>query len=587
MFNDYNGSREPDTYINGFSFMSNDALSAFINDNELSFSLEQMIYIRDYFRNEKKMFPTYNQMSFFNEINKIRKSQKKGYSIYSVTSTEGAEAILESSKDLLSKKKAIKKTFYGAMPLSFAAEIASEYLKKIDCAENSKNFLPASSDYSSEYYIHTDDDLPLFVYSNGNQTAQGPSKSAIIHNSLVMLCPTEDIEYSDYFDRVNSFLSLPEISTMISKQSTISAPYGIFDALSKEIGGVFVNLSNIPEIQKNENGKVEYLSLLLTSCIGRRIFATSSSSVGIINRIAECYSLKAFIFGTRNYSRTLSFDSIKNPTFSFEFDFLQRIMNFTDHREYIFSNEINAPLGARKNVYLTDNRNMIRQTYRAERILNFGKITACAVARELDTSPHKSAAFAIIDAINTLVAKGISKNAITLSIHYSLLCGNEDSRELGKNLSAILGAYRSMIELCVSDTTPQISYTEKKRNIVVIASANSPKKTIGSNFSSGNTHLYFYQINTLESGLPNYENYRSFIKYFYSLIEKDNVLSAFSINENISTVLKNASSEACIKFDEAFDLNSFGNSHGIIFETSETIPSNSNVYYVGSTSEKE
>ena len=220
MFNDYNGFKDFDAYINGFSFMSNDALLSFIDHHGLSFSLEQITYIRDYFRNEKKMFPTYNQIFFFNEINKIRKAQKKGYSLYSAIAEEGAEAILETSKDLLSKRRVIKKTFFGAMPIHFAAGIASEYLNQIGCAENARYFLPSNSNTSSEYYIHTDNDLPLFVYSSSNfKTEQETSQSVITHNSLVMLCPTEDLEYNDYIERVNRFISLTEISTMISDQN--------------------------------------------------------------------------------------------------------------------------------------------------------------------------------------------------------------------------------------------------------------------------------------------------------------------------------------------------------------------------------
>ena len=402
-----------------------------------------------------------------------------------------------------------------------------------------------------------------------------------------MLCPAEDMDYSAYIEKVNSFIALPEISTMISSQSTVSAPFGLFEYLMRESNGAFVNLSSIPEIPKNENGKVEYLSVLLSACIGRRIFSTSNGSVGIINRIAEEFSLRACVFGTRNYSNVISLDSIKNPTFSFEIQFLKNIMNFTEHHEYTFSSELNSPLGARKNVYLTDNRSVTRQTYRAERILNFGKVMASAAARDLDPSPHKSAAFAVLDALNTLVAKGVSKDSVALSIHYSLISGTDDSRELGKNLAAILGAYRTMIELCVSDVTPQICYSEKKREIVVLATSNSTRNAIKSNFSSSGTHLYFYQIKAMQSGLPDYTGYRAFIKYFYTFIEKDRVLSAFSINENIAAVLKNAAQDTNINFDESFDWSALRSSHGILFETQEIIPENDDIFYVGGTFVKE
>ena len=487
MFNN-NENINLEAYVNGFPFMSNDELVNFARNNQLSFSLEQLIFIRDYFKNEKKAFPTYNQIMFFDAINKVRKSQKKDYSIYSASATDGAHDIIESSKDMLTKKGAIKKKIYGAMPLSFASEIASEYLKQLGLSENSKHFLPANKAPFSEYYIHTDDDIPLFTYSNPNNSQQKntvfqtPPNATNSHNTLVMIYPTEGMGYNEYNARTDGFLSLPEIAPMISDSTTINSPYGIFNVLMKERNGIFVNLSEIPEIEKDEYGKVRYLTSLITSCENRKIFSTNYTCVGLLNHIAQHYSLKICIFATRNFSQILSFESIKNPAFNFDFNFLQKLISFSEHHEYIFTDEQNLPLGARKNVYLTDRRTPIRQTHRAERILNFGNVMASACARELDTTPHSSAALTVIDAANTLIAKGVSKDSITLYIHYSLLCGTDDSKELGKNLASVLGAYRSMIELCISDTEPQISYTEKSKTIVVLASAKPPKRQIKSVF---------------------------------------------------------------------------------------------------------
>ena len=589
MFNDSNSFVNPESYINGFSFMSTDALVAFSNSNNLSLSTEELIFIRDYFRNEKKSFPTYNQIMFFDAISKIRRAQKKNYSIYSASAKEGAQDIVATSKDLLSKRNVINKKSFGAMPLNFASEIASEYLKHIGCSESSKGFTPSHKALSNEYYIHTDDDIPLFSYSASivdNSAGQASQASNTSHNTFAMIYSTEDIGYTEYSARVNGFLSLPEISGMISNRTTVNAPFGLFDILIKETEGLFVNLSDIPEIEKDEYGKVKYLTSLLSSCIGKQAFCTNYSSIGIINRIAENYSLKVCIFATRNFSHLISLESIKNPTFSLDISFLQKLLSFSEHREYIFTDESNASLGARKNIYLTDNRSSIRQTYRAERILNFGRVIACASARELDSAPLKTSALAIIDVINSLVAKGVSKNAITLHIHYSMLSGTDNSEELGKNLSAILGAYRSMIELCVSDTEPQIIYNESKRSIAVLGVAKTPKRTINSSLSNGNTYLYFYNMEYSVGGLVNYEKYRKFIKYFYSLIEKDIITSALSINENLSTVIKSTSQDTELQFDEAFDGNTFKNSHGILFETNKMIDINDDIFYIGNTVEK-
>ena len=300
MINDYSefiAPEELNNYVNGFSHMSNDDLSAFANKFALSFSIEQLTYIRDYFKNVKKMFPTYNQIFFFNEINKIRKAQKTDYSIYSATALDGAAPIMEASKDLLSKRSAIKRNVFGAMPISFASEIASEYLKKIGCSQGECVFKPAKSGLSTQYYIHTDEDIPLFTYANVNYSPQSNTQSVDIHNTIVMLCPADECtDDATYCSQVNDFTALTEISSIISGKRTVKAPYGIFEILMKEIDGVWVNLSNIPEIEKDPSGRVIDLREAIFSCYGRYVISTSNASIGALNRLAEEFSLKICVF---------------------------------------------------------------------------------------------------------------------------------------------------------------------------------------------------------------------------------------------------------------------------------------------------
>lgn len=586
MFYENNGIIDAETYINGFPLMPNSEIPAFLMANNLSFTPQQLIFIRDHFRNEKRALPTYNQILFFDTLNRIRKAQKKEYSIYSASADEGADSIMQTSKDLLSKSKTIKRTFSGAMTLSFASEIASEYLKHIGYAEKSSGFIPPQSINSYDYYIHTNDNTPLFVYSNNSNATPEQPTSNPTHNTIVMLFPLNSTFDEEYSNHVNEFLSLQEINAIISDHTTVNNEYGLFSILMKETNGIYVNLSTIPQIEKDESGKVLYLTSLISDCKGKHIFSTNNASIEIIKRIAEHYSLEIRIFAIKNNSKLFTLEPTKNPAFSFTFPFLQKILGFKEHQEYIFSKESNAPIDKKENVYLTDNRSFSCQTYSAEKILNFGKMLASASARELNTSPHNSAAITVIDSINSLIAKGVSKNSISLSIHYSLLNGTDDSRELGKNLASILGAYRSMIELCVSDVKPQIIYNTNKRSIVVVATAKPPKKQIKNIFSNGNSHIYFYNQKFKEDGLIDFQKYRAFIKYFYSLIEDDIIISAFSVNENFSSVFQSASQNTNIMLESDFSDISFQNSHGIIFETHEMISITDDIFYIGSTEEK-
>ncbi|MBO7303502.1 MAG: hypothetical protein J6U68_04895, partial [Clostridia bacterium] len=337
MLNEFISEKNIDLYIQSLVFMKEDELSAFIAKHELSLSVEELIYIQNYFKSTPYCFPTYNQLDFFNELSKIRKAQKSDYAIFSASANEGAENILESSKDLLSKRSVIKKKSVGAMPISYAAQISSEYLNHLGFS-NDSYFLPAEEYPNAEYYIHTSDDIPLFSYRDPSKKANAQSAS-MRNNCFVMLCPLGDMYDFEYINRVNELLSLSEVKSVIAEEATISEPYGIYDILIKETNGIFVTLSNIPETKKNESGKAVYLTSLLSSYNGRRIFTINNMSLGLINQLAMQYSLGAYIFATRNFSKKFSLDAIRNPAFSFDCAFLKGFSDFKEHRPYCFENE--------------------------------------------------------------------------------------------------------------------------------------------------------------------------------------------------------------------------------------------------------
>ena len=164
--------------------------------------------------------------------------------------------------------------------------------------------------------------------------------------------------------------------------------------------------------------------------------------------------------------------------------------------------------------------------------------------------------------------------------------------ELGKNLSAILGVYRSTIELCIPQTKPRISYNKRKRNITVIASAKAPRRPIESAFKNGDTKIYFLPICFSENGLPDYEKYRNSVSRFYGEIEKDNVLSAFAINENLLPTIKSAAKSTDFifydaHFQERFGENACSSIHGILFESYEALSCDEGMFLLGETVKKE
>ena len=573
-------------YLNGFNFMSKEQLSDFSATNNLSFSTEQLLYIQSYFKNEKKMFPTLEQISFFDELNRIRISKKDDFSVFCATAESNTDYIVDASKDLLSKYSISKNKIYGAMPMSTIASVASNYLETIGCAENDDAFIPSCGKGDLSYYIiHSGDEVPVFSLNLGNSqnTPKEAKPITSMGNIFIMLCPALDMTYSEYANRALAFFSIPELSSAIINQRTVPEGYGLFDILSKEESGVFVDLSEIPEIERDPFGKVLHLSALTSSCIDRYIFTTNNTSINHIKQSAAELSLVACVFAFKNTSSLFSLEDTRNPAFSFDFKFLNNMLDFKTHKEYRFSSELDQPIGKKKNVYLTDTRFSSRQTYCAEKILDFGKVIACATSRNLTSAPHRTAAIAILDAITALASKGVPKSSISLHISYTLLGGTDDSIELGKNLAAVLGAYRSMIELGVSDSSPTITYNSEKREIIAVASAKPPVRRIRASLNTTGTSLYFFPFEFLSNGMPDYKSYRKSLDFFYSLIEKDSIYSAFAVNENLFTIIENALVNENFESNESLNKDSLLTAHGILSATNDANISFPSALFIGKT----
>lgn len=575
-----NQNFDTESYVNNFLSANKLELMNISYENGFSFLEEELVFIQSHLRDQKKALPTYNQLNFFNEISKIRQKEKMNCAISSVSAdTSDSSIIFETAKDLLQKKNLCQEKLFGPTPLYFSALTASKYLKYIDCAEPFCFFTPSYKATQSNYYIHTDKNAPLFSLTDADLSKkedQPLSKSAI-----TILSPRYEMSDEEYNSKAQDFLMSYSAQTYITNYKTISGAFGLLGALSNETEGILVNLSNIPETKKDENGYVCDLTELLSVCCGRYIFDLDPVHGLTLDHIASEYGLLINIFAIRDQSKLFTLVKAKNPAFCFKTDFLFELINFKDNKAYIFSSEKNEAIGSKNPVFLTNVKPDGNHTYSAEKILVFTKIIANATSRKLTNSPYKTSSIAVLDAINALVAKGVSKDTITLSIHYTLLSQTDDQHELGKNFAAILGSYRTMIELCVSDSEPQISYDPTKRNITVIASAKPPIKKTKNIFADTESFIYFLPIQYDNYGIPDYDQYRYMLKYFYLLFENDTILSSFPVNENISSIIFNAAQKSNISFSEDIYSDTMSSSHGILFETYKELPSEKSLIFIG------
>lgn len=559
------------------NFLSADKteLMNFSKSNGFSFAEAELLYIQSHLRFQKKALPTYNQLNFFNQISLIRQQIRQDYSISSASTNADASVIMQTARDLLEKKKVLqKKKSSDPMSLCEASNIASEYLRYIDCAENNGHFLPYSQAENQQYCIHTGN-KPIFSLaepkdlSNLNNAQAAPTNSE--KTAIAVLTPTKALSKDEYLEKALAFFSVSDVKPHVGNYKIVNTPFGLFDFLLKEKDGISVNLANLPQTKKNEIGRATDISDILYACKDSYIFELNPLSIPYLSFFSSSLGLTLSVFAIRNFSKLFTLEKATSPAFCFRFDFLSTLTKFQDARPYALTDEASEPIGCKNPIFLTDKKANPPRAFSAESILSFTKNIASATSRITQDSPYKTSAIATLDAINALVAKGISKSSISLSIHYTLLSGTDDPSELGKNFAMILGAYRTMLELCVADSRPQIEYSKNQRSIAVVASSKHNARKVKSAFGNKESLVYFLPIRYDSYGLPDYQKYRFSNKLFFILLENDAVLSSFTVNENMANVISNAAKGAYFEYSDTVNIESADFSRGILFETHEEL----------------
>ena len=572
---------EPESFVVNFLSADKSELINISKECEFSFSEDLLLYIQSHFRDKKKALPTYNQLDFFNKINEIVLYEKRNCAISSVTAKDAeASIILDTAKDLLAKRNLCQKKILGSAPLRHVASTASEYLKYIDCYERASYFHPCAQANTSNYYVHLNDKKPIFSLIDSSKIAKEGTDEK--KTAIAILSPLDDVSDNEYAISANEFLSTPTAKSYISNYKTVSGCFGLLEILSAETNGIFVDLSKLSDVKKDENGKVTTLDPLLFSSRGRYVFDIAPNNLQALKSISEKFGLEVVIFAVRNDSELFITDKAKNPAFCFKFDFIQSLMSIQASKSYVFTKELG--LGSRLPIFLTDKKDLTQKTYYANNFLSFTQIVASASARELDSAPYRTAAVTTLDAISSLITKGIPKSSIKLSINYTLLSHTDNEIELGKNFAAILGAYKTMIELCVSDSDPQISYDSEKRSIVVLASAKKQLRKTKSAFDAEESFIYFLPLFCADDGIPDYQKYRESVNLFYTLFEKDKINSSLYINENFSIAISNASAGRSIEYCDSFNADEISGYHGILFEAKKEISTENDMIFVGKSS---
>lgn len=144
----------------------------------------------------------------------------------------------------------------------------------------------------------------------------------------------------------------------------------------------------------------------------------------------------------------------------------------------------------------------------------------------------------LIDDILSLIACGYDCQLISLYIRYNFP-KNANAKTLGDCLATILGAYRVMCELCITDVS-LVNHTDSDDvSVTTSLFAKSKKSYIPTKLNANQAKLYLISFDKLENGMPDFESFRAMCERYRILASYGKVKSALAINGNLRDAISN------------------------------------------------
>ncbi len=489
---------------------------------------------------KNKTTPTKELLLFFSELRNRSKKNIENVALAGIISNDNE--IVKTLNDLYAKAKHVK-AFSGA-PLRFGEliKISPTYLESVG-AHSPKLFsvsgdsecvriLDENNATVAELSLDLSPLLPYGYVKEERENKQCQSSIALTHGTelLLITCGTDTDDYSARCEKMLADERMREICITTREIGEL----GLIGALASLPCGAHIEFDKLfPSCEEEST-----LCDLVTKFCGQLLTVTPSQHSEQMKAIAEEYGLVAV-----SVARVLEHPfiiTVKNSrAINIEKQFIYRTLRLP---AALSLKTESKPFGPTS----TDSRFTLVKNDGTEKIFN----GAVALDEKTLLSALSSSSVSFTDGINTaldtlfqLFAKGADRRNTEFSFKIRTSYGHSS-----KMLSAILGIYRVMMELCLPDAQSRLEFTsseDEKDSLVCLAGIKNGKKLpdipdVFSQNSIGNKVylLSFKRIKDTDPAfMPDFAALRNTCDNLYTLISDGNVLSVKAFNKSISKAI--------------------------------------------------
>lgn len=273
------------------------------------------------------------------------------------------------------------------------------------------------------------------------------------------------------------------------------------------------------------------LQSLVTDFCGERIVAVKNDCFDKLAELGEEYGIAFTKVAT----------SLKIPTakiitpdgeINIRAGFLRRIFSFDEKICVKISSEQISPTKYEKLFY--DNTTKKHEFYDAIEVKNH-----IVSARKTSQLSFGNGINTVLDSLFALLAAGADRRKAGINIKMSVCREN-----LEDGISAILGAYRAVMELCLPQINSEFVFSDEN---YIICTAFAPKVKDALNMNTADTScegnsLYLLSFKRFDNSLPRYmpdfEGIRKMCDRLYSAISDGTILSVRAVNGTVYEVVK-------------------------------------------------
>ena len=545
---------------------SHSSLKALAENMGLSANYSDLLLIKSYYVKQEP--PTVSELYFLDSVLKVRKSSPAGYLFADnkITDRKIADAYIHAIS-------ALNKSFPQRRPVPPSAE---ELIHLPVGAKRKARPVtaPASSKGRDDLSVKDARGRELFSVHGECDLEKGhfaPPSSAFI-----MLTPAENTSEDVYPSALTALFEDERLSGIKHFVLTVSR-FGLAVTLSTVAEGIFVDPARLPDYT---DGSLP--ASMSEGYVGRRLIVADKSTINAIEEAAADHGLCATYFAKATATGNFTVNRELSGALSIPCSLLTKLAYSPEHsvatlaNEDLFAGYIQQPI-----LFEHSDPAVIASGH--DNVKIFKNKVISVVHSAGDDGFFAKGLGSVIDSAAALVAYGVPLEDITLTVRYTSSLSGLSEKDLGNNLSMILGAYEARLGLSLPEVDSKTVYAEDvPTSVTCLAYAKAREKDVSAQFTAAGNKVYFLSFPKTSDGMIDLEAAKATMKRVGELHASGKIRSALAVSGTLSSALSHMSSD---KVEVSEKSSHKGYAQGILVECSEKI-SGKNTSLVGITAEK-